>query len=167
MIAQKYTNPKKLVIEGGSNGGLLVGACLTQRPDLFQVCLPVVGVMDMLKYHKFTIGWAWATDYGTSEDSVEMFNYLHNYSPLHNCKPNNYPAVLIMTADHDDRVVPAHSLKFAATLQKVQLGINPILIRVDTKAGHGAGKSIQTRISDSAHKLAFALQNMEQSQIKV
>ena len=161
LIAQKYTNPKKLAIEGGSNGGLLVGACLTQRPDLFRVCLPVVGVMDMLKYHKFTIGWAWATDYGTSEDSIEMFNYLFGYSPLHNCKPTNYPAVLIMTADHDDRVVPAHSLKFGAALQKAQLGINPILIRVDTKAGHGTGKSVQAKINDAAFKVAFALQNME------
>lgn len=141
LINNKYTNPDKIAIVGGSNGGLLVGACMTQRPDLFKVAIPQVGVMDMLRYHKFTIGWNWASDYGTSEDSQEMFEYLKGYSPLHNLKPGTkYPATMVTTADHDDRVVPAHSFKFAATLQECNDGTNPTIIRIDSKAGHGAGK---------------------------
>ncbi|GAB4148972.1 MAG: prolyl oligopeptidase family serine peptidase [Patescibacteria group bacterium] len=157
LIDQKYTSSEKLIIEGVSNGGLLVGACLTQRPDLFKVAIPRVGVLDMLRYHKFTIGWAWADDYGTSEESKEMFEYLLSYSPLHNCHPNQYPSVLITTADHDDRVVPAHSFKFGAMLQNAQVGKNPILIRIDTKAGHGAGKSTEMAIAEQVDLLTFAL----------
>ncbi len=160
LIAQKYTSKKRLAIEGRSNGGLLVGACMTQRPDLFAVCFPGVGVQDMLRYHKFTIGWAWASDYGKSDDSKEMFNYLYKYSPVHNCKPANYPATMITTADHDDRVVPAHSFKFAAALQAAQTGSNPTLIRIDTQAGHGAGKSTRMVIDEAADMLSFALFNM-------
>jgi prolyl oligopeptidase len=160
LIKNDYTTSSKLIIEGGSNGGLLVGACLTQKPDLFAVCLPRVGVLDMLKYHKFTVGWGWAGDYGTSEDSLEMFDYLLNYSPLHNCRKGNYPATLITTADHDDRVVPAHSFKFAATLQESQLANNPVLIRIDTNSGHGAGKSTEKSIDEAADLLAFALSNI-------
>lgn len=161
LIENKYTSSKYMAIVGGSNGGLLVGACMTQRPDLFQVCVPQVGVMDMLRYHKFTIGWNWASDYGTSEDSKEMFEYLKSYSPLHNIKPNTkYPATLITTADHDDRVVPAHSFKFAATLQNCQLGSSPILIRIDTKAGHGGGKPLSKRLEESADIYSFILYNM-------
>ena len=134
LINNKYTNPDKIAIVGGSNGGLLVGACMTQRPDLFKVAIPQVGVMDMLRYHKFTIGWNWASDYGTSEDSQEMFEYLKGYSPLHNLKPGTkYPATMVTTADHDDRVVPAHSFKFAATLQECNDGTNPTIIRIDSK----------------------------------
>ena len=140
LVANGYTNPSKLAISGGSNGGLLVGACLTQRPDLFAAALPAVGVFDMLRFHKFTIGWAWISEYGSPEDPEE-FKALYAYSPLHNLKPGTvYPATLITTADHDDRVVPAHSFKFAAALQAAQGGSQPILIRIDTKAGHGAGK---------------------------
>ena len=143
LIREGYTSKEKIAIVGGSNGGLLVGACMTQRPDLFRVAVPEVGVMDMLRYHKFTIGWNWAPDYGTSEDSKEMFEYLLGYSPLHNLKPGtSYPATLVTTADHDDRVVPAHSFKFAATLQECHQGTNPVLIRIDTKAGHGGGKPL-------------------------
>lgn len=160
LIEKKYTTSSKLAIEGGSNGGLLVGACLTQRPDLFAVCLPAVGVLDMLRYHKFTIGWAWAYDYGTSEESKQMFEYLLTYSPLHNCNKANYPAVLIRTADHDDRVVPAHSFKFAAALQDAQQSDNPVLIRIDTRAGHGAGKATSQFIEERSDILAFTLQNM-------
>ena len=141
LINNNYTNKDKIAIVGGSNGGLLVGACMTQRPDLFRVAIPEVGVMDMLRYHKFTIGWNWASDYGTSDDSREMFEYLKGYSPLHNLKPGvQYPATMVTTADHDDRVVPAHSFKFAATLQECNDGTNPTIIRIDSKAGHGAGK---------------------------
>ena len=155
LIANQYTSTPKLAISGGSNGGLLVGACLTQRPDLFGATLPAVGVMDMLRFHKFTIGWAWTSDYG-SADNAEDFPALRAYSPLHNIKPGTrYPATLITTADHDDRVVPAHSFKFAAALQAAQAGPKPVLIRIDTKAGHGAGKPTTKMIEESADKLAF------------
>jgi prolyl oligopeptidase len=141
LIDQRYTSSEKLAVMGGSNGGLLVGAVINQRPELFKVALPAVGVMDMLRFHKFTIGWAWAGDYGTSEDSPEMFEYLHGYSPYHNIKEDvEYPAVLVTTADHDDRVVPAHSFKYIARLQELHTGMLPTLVRIDTKAGHGAGK---------------------------
>ena len=143
LIDNKYTSNKRLAIQGGSNGGLLVGAVANQRPDLFAVAFPAVGVMDMLRYHKFTIGRYWATDYGTSEDSEEMFLYLKGYSPLHNVNPETYPATLVTTADHDDRVVPAHSFKYIAALQATYTGNNPVLIRIDTKAGHGAGNQHQ------------------------
>ncbi|MDR1923041.1 MAG: prolyl oligopeptidase family serine peptidase, partial [Planctomycetaceae bacterium] len=158
LIKEKYTSPSKLAILGGSNGGLLVGAVALQRPDLFKAAVPRVGVLDMLRYHKFTIGWAWATDYGTSEDSKEMFDYLHKYSPLHNVKSGiNYPAMLIMTSDHDDRVVPAHSFKFAATLQQKSTSKNPIYIRIETKAGHGAGKPITKQIEEETDVWSFIL----------
>ncbi len=161
LIAEGYTSPSKLAIAGGSNGGLLVGACMTQRPELYAVAIPRVGVMDMLRYHKFTIGWNWAPDYGTSEDSEEMFRYLLGYSPLHNLKPGTaYPATLVTTADHDDRVVPAHSFKFAATLQKCQAGDAPALIRIDTKAGHGGGKPLSKVLEEQADIYAFILQNL-------
>ena len=141
LIDSNYTNSNKLAVMGGSNGGLLIGAVINQRPDLFRVALPAVGVMDMLRFHKFTIGWAWAGDYGTSEDSREMFDYLFAYSPYHNIKKGEkYPAVLVTTADHDDRVVPAHSFKYIARLQEYNAGKLPVLIRIDTKAGHGGGK---------------------------
>ena len=161
LISEGYTNKDKLAIVGGSNGGLLVGACMTQRPDLFRVAIPQVGVMDMLRYHKFTIGWNWASDYGTSEDSKEMFEYLRGYSPLHNLKPGTaYPATLVTTADHDDRVVPAHSFKFAATLQECHQGDNPVLIRIDTKAGHGGGKPLAKVLEEQADIYGFILYNM-------
>ncbi|MBQ9597384.1 MAG: S9 family peptidase [Bacteroidales bacterium] len=161
LIARGYTSSSKLAIVGGSNGGLLVGACMTQRPDLFAVAVPRVGVMDMLRYHKFTIGWNWAPDYGTSEESEEMFRYLLGYSPLHNLKPGTvYPATLVTTADHDDRVVPAHSFKFAATLQKDQAGSAPVLIRIDTKAGHGGGKPLSKILEEQADIYAFILWNL-------
>lgn len=162
LIAEKYTNPRKLAINGGSNGGLLVGAALTQRPDLFAVAIPEVGVLDMLRYQKFTIGWAWATDYGTSEESKEMFEYLLGYSPLHNLtKGTDYPATLVTTGDHDDRVVPAHSFKFAATLQAANSGKNPTLIRIDVKAGHGAGKPISKIIDAQTDVWAFVMDNLD------
>ena len=161
LISQGYTSKEKLAIVGGSNGGLLVGACMTQRPDLYRVAIPQVGVMDMLRYHKFTIGWNWASDYGTSEDSREMFEYLKGYSPLHNLKPGTcYPATLVTTADHDDRVVPAHSFKFAATLQECHTGANPVLIRIDTKAGHGGGKPLAKVLEEQADIYSFILYNM-------
>jgi len=162
LIKEQYTNKDKIAIVGGSNGGLLVGACMTQRPDLFRVAIPQVGVMDMLRYHKFTIGWNWAPDYGTSEDSEEMFRYLKGYSPLHNLKPGtSYPATLVTTADHDDRVVPAHSFKFAATLQECNAGPNPTLIRIDTKAGHGGGKPLAKVLEEQADIYGFIMQNLE------
>lgn len=161
LIREKYTNPKKLAINGGSNGGLLIGACMTQRPDLFAVAIPEVGVLDMLRYQKFTIGWAWATDYGTSDESAEMFRYLLGYSPLHNVKAGvKYPATMVMTGDHDDRVVPAHSFKFAATLQAANKGNYVSLIRIDEKAGHGAGKPIGKLIDAQGDMWAFVMYNL-------
>ncbi len=161
LIQEKYTSKEKLAIDGGSNGGLLIGACLTQRPDLFAVAIPEVGVLDMLRYHKFTIGWAWATDYGTSEDSREMFEYLKAYSPLHNVKEGTkYPAVMVMTGDHDDRVVPAHSFKFAATLQARASKKNPALIRIDTNAGHGAGKPVSKIIDAQTDMWSFVMYHL-------
>jgi prolyl oligopeptidase len=155
LIAEDYTSRQKLAIAGGSNGGLLVGACITQRPDLFAAALPAVGVMDMLRFHKFTIGWAWCAEYG-SPDDPEDFKTLYAYSPLHQIKPGtSYPATLITTADHDDRVVPAHSFKFAAALQAAQGGEAPILIRIETKAGHGAGKPTTKQIEEMGDRFAF------------
>jgi prolyl oligopeptidase len=155
LIANRYTSTPKLAIYGGSNGGLLVGACMTERPDLFGAALPAVGVMDMLRFHKFTIGWAWVPDYG-SADNAEEFKALYAYSPLHNLKPGTkYPATFITTADHDDRVVPAHSFKFAATLQAAQSGDAPTLIRIETKAGHGAGKPTSKMIEEIADRWGF------------
>lgn len=162
LIEQNYTSPEKLAIAGGSNGGLLVGACMTQRPDLFRVAFPAVGVLDMLRYHKFTVGWGWVPEYGSADQSEEMFNYLLNYSPLHNLKSGvEYPATMITTADHDDRVVPAHSFKFAAALQEHHEGENPVLIRVETRAGHGAGKPTKKIIEEQADKWAFMFWNMK------
>ena len=161
LITNNFTSKNHIAIVGGSNGGLLVGACMTQRPDLFKVCIPQVGVMDMLRYHKFTIGWNWAPDYGTSEDSKEMFQYLYGYSPLHNLKKGvSYPATLVTTADHDDRVVPAHSFKFAATLQECQGGSAPVLIRIDSKAGHGSGKPLAKQLEEQADIYSFIMYNM-------
>ena len=156
LIGMKYTNPEKLALQGGSNGGLLVGAVINQRPDLFRVALPAVGVMDLLRYQKFTIGWAWAGDYGTSADSPEMFQYLYTYSPYHNIrKDGNYPAVLVSTGDHDDRVVPAHSFKYVARLQEYNRGNLPSLIRIDTQAGHGSGKPTAKVIEEYTDMWAF------------
>lgn len=161
LIKNGYTGKDKIAIVGGSNGGLLVGACMTQRPDLFRVAVPQVGVMDMLRYHKFTIGWNWASDYGTSDDSKEMFEYLKSYSPLHNLKKGTrYPATLVTTADHDDRVVPAHSFKFAATLQECNDGTHPTLIRIDRKAGHGAGKPMSKVLEEQADIYGFIMHNL-------
>jgi prolyl oligopeptidase len=161
LIENKYTSPEKLAIAGGSNGGLLVGACMTQQPELFKVAIPMVGVLDMLRYHNFTIGWAWATDYGRSDDSKEMFDYLYSYSPLHNIKEGvNYPATLAITADHDDRVVPAHTFKFMATLQEKDGGKNPVLVRIETKAGHGAGKPTSKQIDEAADMYSFIMYNL-------
>ncbi len=159
LIEKGYTSKKRIAIAGGSNGGLLVGACEVQRPDLFAVCLPAVGVMDMLRYHKFTVGWGWAVEYGSS-DNEEQFGYIYKYSPLHNIKAGTcYPATLITTADHDDRVVPAHSFKFAATMQAAQSCDRPILIRIDTNAGHGAGKPTSKRIEEAADTYSFLFWN--------
>ena len=161
LIAEKYTSSKKLAIHGGSNGGLLVGACMTQRPDLYAVAIPEVGVLDMLRYQKFTIGWAWATDYGTVDDSPEMFEYLKGYSPLHNLKAGtDYPATMVLTGDHDDRVVPAHSFKFAAALQAANSNKNPSLIRIDVKAGHGAGKPISKIIDAQTDMWSFVMHHL-------
>jgi len=155
LIANKYTSPQKLAIGGGSNGGLLVGATMVQRPDLFAAAMPQVGVMDMLRFHKFTIGWGWTSDYGSS-DNADEFKALYAYSPLHNLKPGTcYPATLVTTADHDDRVVPAHSFKFAATEQADQAGAAPVLIRIETKAGHGAGKPTTKQIEEVADRWGF------------
>ena len=161
LIDNNYTSSEKLAIAGGSNGGLLVGACMTQRPELFACCLPAVGVMDMLRFHKFTIGWAWCSEYGSPDNEAD-FNTLYAYSPLHNLTSGTkYPATLITTADRDDRVVPAHSFKFAAALQKAHKGDNPVLIRIETKAGHGAGKPTAKIIEEIADKWAFLIDNLE------
>jgi prolyl oligopeptidase len=161
LIANNYTSSGYLAMRGGSNGGLLVGAVMTQRPDLMKVALPAVGVMDMLRYHTFTAGAGWAYDYGTSEESKEMFEYIYNYSPVHNIKSGvQYPATLVTTGDHDDRVVPAHSFKFAANLQEKQAGKNPVLIRIETKAGHGAGTPVSKTIEQFADIFGFTLWNM-------
>ncbi|MBC7829987.1 MAG: S9 family peptidase [Chitinophagaceae bacterium] len=160
LIEEKYTLPSKIAIRGGSNGGLLVGAAMTQRPELFKVAIPQVGVMDMLRYHKFTIGYAWAVEFGSS-DNKEQFDYLYKYSPLHNLKEGvQYPATLVTTADHDDRVVPAHSFKFAARLQEVYKGENPVIIRVESKAGHGAGKPVVKQIEEAADIWSFTMYNL-------
>jgi prolyl oligopeptidase len=160
LIAERYTSAPKLAIGGGSNGGLLIGAVLNQRPGLFGAALPAVGVMDMLRFHKFTIGWAWVTEYG-SADSVGQFPFLYRYSPIHNMKPGtHYPATLITTADHDDRVVPGHSFKYAATLQAAQGGPAPVLIRIETKAGHGAGKPTAKVIEEQTDRWAFLVHNL-------
>ncbi len=167
LISEKHTSKDFLAIAGGSNGGLLVGACLTQRPDLFKVAFPAVGVLDMLRYQKFTVGWGWVPEYGSSEESKEMFEYLVRYSPLHALKPKtNYPATMVTTGDHDDRVVPAHSFKFAARLQECQAGASPVLIRIDVNAGHGAGKPLAKVLDENADKWAFMLWNMGIKTIK-
>jgi prolyl oligopeptidase len=162
LIREKYTNSHRLAVVGGSNGGLLVGAVVNQRPDLFRVAIPQVGVMDMLRYHVFTIGWNWASDYGTSADNEEMFRYLRAYSPLHNIRNDGtpYPAILVTTADHDDRVVPAHSFKYMATLQASNTGPAPKLIRIETKAGHGSGKPIAKVIEETTDIYSFILYNL-------
>ena len=161
LIDEGYTSSEKLGILGGSNGGLLVGAVSCQRPDLMAVVLPAVGVMDMLRYHKFTAGAGWAYDYGTSEDSKEMFEYLYNYSPVHALREGtDYPATMVMTADHDDRVVPAHSFKYAAELQRCHSGTDPVIIRIETNAGHGAGKPLEMIIQEQVDMYAFAFWNM-------
>ena len=161
LSTEGYTSKNKLAIAGGSNGGLLVGAVMTERPDICRVAMPAVGVMDMLRYQKFTIGYSWARDYGTSSDSKEMFDYLYGYSPLHNIREGmHYPATLITTADHDDRVVPGHSFKFAATLQEKYSGGEPMLIRIETQAGHGAGKPMSKVIDETADAFAFMFYNV-------
>ena len=154
LIEQKYTSSKRLAIAGGSNGGLLVGACMVQRPELYGACLPAVGVMDMLRFHKFTIGWAWEAEYGSPNDATE-FKTLLKYSPYHNLKPANYPATMVITSDHDDRVVPSHSFKFAAALQAAQKGPEPTLIRIETKSGHGAGTPTTKQIEANVDKFSF------------
>ena len=159
LIKEKYTSSQFLALRGGSNGGLLVGACMTQKPDLFKVGLPAVGVLDMLRYHTFTAGAGWTYDYGNADESKEMFQYLKGYSPVHNVKKVKYPATLVTTGDHDDRVVPAHSFKFAAHLQENQQGTNPVFIRIDVNAGHGAGKPISKTIEEFADMQAFTLFN--------
>ena len=167
LIKEKYTSSDYLAIKGGSNGGLLVGAVMTQRPDLMKVALPAVGVLDMLRYHTFTAGAGWAYDYGTSEQSKEMFNYIKGYSPVHNVKAGTkYPATMVTTGDHDDRVVPAHSFKFAAELQDKQAGDNPVLIRIDVNAGHGAGKSVAATIQENVDIQVFTLYNMGIKELK-
>jgi prolyl oligopeptidase len=160
LIANDYTNPDKLAIQGGSNGGLLVGATMTQRPELFAVALPAVGVMDMLRFHKFTAGRYWVDDYGSADDAEE-FKVLYAYSPYHNLKSGvRYPATLITTADTDDRVVPGHSFKFAAALQKAHKGDEPVMIRIETRAGHGGGKPTALRIEEAADQMAFLAENL-------
>jgi prolyl oligopeptidase len=160
LIEKGYTTPRRLALQGRSNGGLLVGAVMTQRPDLFGACLPAVGVMDMLRFHKFTIGWAWVTEFGSSDEADQIDNLL-SYSPLHNLKPGTcYPATLVTTADRDDRVVPGHSFKFAAALQAAQGCSNPVLIRIETRAGHGAGTPVSKRIDEYADLWAFLIENL-------
>ena len=167
LIKEKYTSSDYLALRGGSNGGLLVGAVMTQRPELAKVALPAVGVLDMLRYHTFTAGAGWAYDYGTANDNKEMFEYLKGYSPVHNVKKGvSYPATLVTTGDHDDRVVPAHSFKFAAELQEKHEGTNPVLIRIDVNAGHGAGKPVSKTIEEQADVFAFTLFNMGVKSIK-
>jgi prolyl oligopeptidase len=157
---ERYTSARKLAIAGGSNGGLLVGAVMNQRPELFGAALPSVGVMDMLRFHKFTIGWAWTSDYGSS-DKPEEFRVLRAYSPLHNIRHGaHYPATMILTADHDDRVVPGHSFKYAAAMQAAQGGPAPILIRIETKAGHGAGTPTTKQIEAAADRFAFLVRTL-------
>ncbi|MCA8987448.1 MAG: S9 family peptidase, partial [Planctomycetaceae bacterium] len=159
-IANKYTNSQKLAIQGGSNGGLLVGACMTQRPDLYAACLPAVGVMDMLRFQKFTAGRYWVDEYGSSDDP-EQFKTLLKYSPYHNLKPGTkYPSTMVTTADTDDRVVPGHSFKFAARLQACQAGEKPVLIRIETKAGHGSGKPTAKIIEEYADVYAFLVKEL-------
>ena len=166
LVGNEYTSSDYLAISGGSNGGLLVGATMTQRPDLMRVALPAVGVLDMLRYHTFTAGAGWAYDYGTAEQSKKMFEYLKGYSPVHNVKAGvEYPATLVTTGDHDDRVVPAHSFKFAAELQDKQAGTNPALIRIDVKAGHGAGKSLDQVINEYSDIYGFTFYNMGYDQL--
>ncbi|MCK9449321.1 MAG: prolyl oligopeptidase family serine peptidase [Bacteroidales bacterium] len=161
LIDNEYTQAGKIAIMGGSNGGLLVGACMTQRPELFKVAIPIVGVLDMLRYQNFTIGWAWATDYGRSDDNEEMFRYLLTYSPLHNIREGvEYPATLAITADHDDRVVPAHTFKFMAELQSKHQGGNPVLVRIETQAGHGAGKPTSKLIEENTDMYSFIMYNL-------
>jgi prolyl oligopeptidase len=159
LTREKYTSPLRLAIQGGSNGGLLIGAVVNQRPDLFKVAFPQVGVMDMLRFHKFTVGWGWVVEYGSS-DSLQHFKNLYGYSPIHNIKPVSHPAVMVTTADHDDRVVPAHSFKYIATLQEKNKGNNPMLIRIDVKAGHGAGKPLSKTIEEIADIYSFMFFNM-------
>jgi prolyl oligopeptidase len=164
LVSQGYTRPEKLAVAGGSNGGLLVGAVVNQRPDLFGAALPAVGVMDMLRYHKFTVGWGWVPEYGSADDA-EMFPVLHAYSPLHNLRPGTcYPATLVTTADHDDRVVPGHSFKYTAALQAAQACDNPVLIRVETRAGHGAGKPTSKQIEEAADRWAFLVRTLGPAQ---
>jgi prolyl oligopeptidase len=160
LIANKYTRPERLAVQGGSNGGLLVGAVINQRPDLFGVAIPQVGVMDMLRFHKFTIGWNWIADYGSSDNPAE-FKALYAYSPLHNIKKGvKYPATLITTADHDDRVVPAHSFKYAATMQELASKESPVLIRIETSSGHGAS-SLTKSLETAADIYSFILHNLK------
>ncbi|MFC2151327.1 prolyl oligopeptidase family protein [Bacteroidota bacterium] len=161
LINEEYTSAEKLTIQGGLNGGLLIGAVINKRPDLYKVALPEVGVLDMLRFHKFTIGWSWVNEYGSSDDAIQFEN-LYNYSPLHNIKSNvDYPSVMVITADHNDRVVPAHSFKYIATLQEKYNGKNPVLIRIQTKAGHSAGKPTSVRINEATDKWSFAFYNMD------
>lgn len=167
LIDNKYTSTEYLAVRGASNGGLLIGAVMTQRPDLFKVALPAVGVLDMLRYHKFTAGAGWAYDYGTADESTEMFKYLLGYSPVQNVKEGvEYPATLVTTGDHDDRVVPAHSFKFASHLQTKQTGNNPVLIRIETRAGHGAGTPVSKTIEQYADIFSFTLWNMGIKKLK-
>ena len=161
LIEEKYTSTPKLAIAGGSNGGLLVGACMVQRPDLYGACLPAVGVMDMLRFQKFTIGWAWEAEYG-SPDEEEEFKALKAYSPYHNLKKGTaYPPTMVTTSDHDDRVVPSHSFKFAAALQAANEGSEPMLIRIETKSGHGAGTPTSKRIEQATDKFTFLSQELD------
>jgi prolyl oligopeptidase len=160
LIERHYTRADRLAIMGGSNGGLLVGACMTQRPELFGACLPAVGVMDMLRFHRFTIGWAWVSDYGSVEDEAQ-FRALFAYSPYQNLQPGlQYPATLVTTADHDDRVVPGHSFKFAAQLQHCQAAARPALIRIETRAGHGAGTPLSKTLEQAADQWAFLMHEL-------